>query len=60
MIHQAKLVVGMGIPGAIDLEGARGLAAIGIAQIGADTAVLVLELAERVERKPPPAIISSG
>src|SRR5580700_10125488 len=43
------MVVGMRIPGAIDLEGTCGLAAIGIAKVGADAAVFVLELVHRIE-----------
>jgi hypothetical protein len=42
MIHQAEMVVGMRIPGAIDLEGTCGLAAISVAKVGADAAVFVL------------------
>ena len=49
VIHQADVVVGVGVPRPIDLERAGGLAAIGVAQVGADAAELVLELRERVE-----------
>src|SRR5579862_8137811 len=49
MIHQAEMVVGMRIPGAIDLEGTCGLAVISIAKVGADAAVFVLELIHRIE-----------
>ena len=31
MVHQAKLVIGIGIPRAVDLDRARGLAAVGVA-----------------------------
>ena len=43
MIHQAEMVVGVGIPRPIDLERAGGLAGIGVAQVGGDAAVLALE-----------------
>src|ERR1019366_3938488 len=49
MVHQAELVIGMGIPGTIDLERARGLTGIGITQVESDAAVLVLELLDCVE-----------
>ena len=51
MIHQAELVVGVGIPGPVDLERARGLSGIGVAQVGGDAAVLALEFLEGVERR---------
>jgi hypothetical protein len=44
------MVVGMRIPGAIDLEGTCGLAAISVAKVGADAAVFVLELVENRAR----------
>ena len=50
VIHQAEMVVGIGVPRPVDLERARGLAAIGVAQIRRDAAVFVLELLHRVER----------
>ena len=50
MIHQAELVVGIGVPGPVHLQRPRGLAALGVAQIGRDHAELALELVERVER----------
>ena len=40
MIHQAELVIGVGIPGTVDLERAGGLAGIGVAQVESDAAVL--------------------
>ena len=43
------MVVGMRIPGAIDFEGTCGLTAIGVAKVGADAAVFVLELVHRIE-----------
>src|SRR5262249_40295599 len=49
MIHQAEMVVGMTIPGAINLEGTCGLAAIGVAKVGTDAAVFVLELVHRID-----------
>ena len=51
MIHQAELVVGVGVPWPVDLERAGGLAAVGVAQVRRDAAVLVLELLDRVERR---------
>src|ERR1700739_2537241 len=44
------MVVGVGVPGPVVLERARGLAAIGVAQIRGDNTVLVLELLHWVER----------
>ena len=44
MIHQADMVVGVGIPGAIGLERAGRLAVIGVAQIGGDDAIFAREL----------------
>ena len=49
VIHQAELVVGVRVPGPVDLERAGGLAAVGVAQIRRDHAVLALELLHRVE-----------
>ena len=49
MIHQAEMVVGIGIPRPVDLERAGGLAAVGVAQVRRDAAVLSLELLDRVE-----------
>ena len=49
VIHQAELVVGVCVPGPVDLERAGGLAAVGVAQVCRDTAVLVLELLDRVD-----------
>ena len=71
VVHQPELVVGIGVPRPVDLERARGLAAIGVAQVRRDAAVLVLELLERIERRvagekaivefsPPPGMTSSG
>ena len=64
------LVVGKRVPGAVDLERAGRLTAVGVAQVGRDAAVLALELSDRVERdsvrpaivefSPPPAISISG
>src|SRR5262249_58500056 len=45
-----ELVVGIGVPGPLHFQGPRGLAALGVAQIGRNHAELVLELVERVER----------
>jgi len=49
VIHQAELVIGMRVPRPVDLERAAGFAAIGVAQIHRDNAVLALELVHRVE-----------
>src|SRR5512145_1828995 len=46
------MVVGIGVPRPIDLERPGGLAARRVAQVGRDTAVLVLEFRDRVERRP--------
>ena len=65
------MVVGIGIPRPVDLERAGGLAAIGVAQVRRDAAVLSLELLDRVERRavvkpaivefnPPPAMSNNG
>ena len=47
VIHQPELVVGVGVPGPVDLERAGGLAAVGVAQVRRDAAVLALELLHR-------------
>src|SRR4051812_36871604 len=44
------MVVGIGVPRPVGFERTGGLAALGVAQIGGDDAVAVLELVERVER----------
>src|SRR5215468_3931838 len=44
------MVVSMGIPRPVDLKRAGGLAAIGIAQICENAAILALELLDRIER----------
>src|SRR6516225_365696 len=44
------MVVGIGLPRPVALKRARGLAALGVAQIGRDNAKLPLELVEWVER----------
>ena len=49
MVHQADMVIGVGVPRSVGLERPRGLAGVGIAQIGDDDAVFVLELLHRVE-----------
>ena len=49
VIHQTEMVVGVGIPRPVDLERAGGLAAVGVAQVRRDAAVLSLELLDRVE-----------
>jgi site-specific DNA recombinase len=47
VIHQAELVIGIGFPWPVDLDGAGGLAAGGVAQVRRDAAVLSLELLDR-------------
>src|SRR5262249_25892127 len=49
LIQHAQVIVGIGIPGAVDLERAGGVAAAGIAQVGRDAAVLTLEFRDRIE-----------
>jgi hypothetical protein len=49
MIHQADMVVGIGVPRPVDLKRTGGLATLGVAQIGCDNAKLALELVEWVE-----------
>src|SRR5436190_557844 len=49
MIHQAEVVVGVGIPWPLDLQRTGRLAAIGVAQIRGDAAILALEFLDRVE-----------
>ena len=49
VVHHAELVVGVGVPRPVDLERARGLAAIGVAQIRRDDAVFAFELFHRVK-----------
>src|SRR5215472_16174045 len=51
MIHQAEVIVGIGIPRPIDLERPGRLTAGGVAQVGRDAAVLVPEIRDRVERR---------
>ena len=50
MIHQAEVIVRVGVPRPVDVQRSRGLAAFGVAQIGRDNAKLVLELVHRIER----------
>jgi hypothetical protein len=50
MIHQAEMIVGIGVPWPVHFQRPRGLAALGVAQIGCDHAELVLKLLHRVER----------
>jgi hypothetical protein len=50
MIQQTEMVIGVGIPRPIDLERAGGFAAIGVAQVREDAAVLSLELLDRIIR----------
>src|SRR5579872_5191924 len=49
MIHQAELVVGIGIPRPFDLDRASGLAGGSVAQVRRDAAILSLELLNGVE-----------
>src|ERR1700693_3870375 len=49
MIHQAELVVGVGIPRPVYLDRAGGLAGGGVAQVRRDAAILSLELLNGVE-----------
>jgi hypothetical protein len=46
----SEMIVGIGVPRPVDLEGPRGLTALGVAQIRRDNAVFVPELLEGVER----------
>ena len=50
MVHQADMVVGIGVPRPAGFERPRRLAALGVAQIGRDNPEFALELVERVER----------
>src|SRR5262245_23609245 len=49
MVHDAEVVVGVGVPWPVDLQRAGRLTPIGVAQICRDAAVLCLELLDRVE-----------
>src|SRR2546425_12552774 len=49
VVHQPELVVRVGVPGAVDLQRAAGLAGVGGAQVGADTAEVLLVPFHRVE-----------
>jgi len=70
VIHQPEMVVGIGVPRPVDRERPGGLAAIGVAQIRRDDAVLALNSSNglngwvfrpsTVEFNPPPGITSSG
>ena len=51
MVHQAEQVINVGIPWPIDLHRARGLAAIGVAQVRGYAVELVVEGVHRVERR---------
>jgi hypothetical protein len=52
VIHEGEVVVGVGVPRPIHLERPGRLAARCVAQVGRDTAVLVLEFLDRVEGRP--------
>jgi hypothetical protein len=65
------MVIGICIPRPVDLERARGVAAIGVAQVRRDEALRSLELLDRVkglplvkpeivEFNPPPAMSNNG
>jgi hypothetical protein len=71
MIHQAELVVGVGVPRPVDLDRAGGLAGGSVAQVRRDAAILSLELLNGVEGRvavkkdmvafnPPPGSSISG
>jgi len=71
VIHETEMVIGICIPRPFDLERAGGLAAVGVAQVRRDAAVLSLELLDRVkgippvkpeivEFNPPPAMSNNG
>src|SRR5439155_18449956 len=49
MIHQAEVVVGVGLPRPIDFNWPGGLAGRGVAQVRRDAAILSLELLDRIE-----------
>jgi len=49
MIHHAEMIVGIRIPRPVDLERARGLAGVGVPEVGRDAAILSLELLDRIE-----------
>src|SRR6516162_1979749 len=49
VVDHAELVVGVGVPWSVDLERTGGLAAIGVAEVRRDNAVLALELLHRVK-----------
>ena len=49
VIHQADMVVSIGVPGPVRFERARGLSVLGVAQIRRDNAELPLELVDGVE-----------
>ena len=51
VIHHAKLVVGIGVPGPIDCKRAGGLAAIGVAQIRRNHAFIAFKFFDWVERR---------
>ena len=70
MIHQAELVVGIGVPGPVQVQGPRGLTAFGVAQWAAITRNSSLNSSSglngclarpaTVEFSPPPGMTSSG
>src|SRR5215470_5299130 len=49
MIHQRELIVGVGIPGPINLKGPRGLPRRSVAQVEGDATILVGKLLHGVE-----------
>ena len=51
VIHEAEVVVGVGVPGPVDLERAGGLAARRVTQVGRNAAILAFELVDGIERR---------
>jgi hypothetical protein len=54
MVHQAKLVVGEGVPRVLDRHRTGGFAAIGIALVHGDAAEVAAELFHRIDDGGPP------
>jgi hypothetical protein len=53
MIHQPKLIVGVGFPRPIDFDRAGRLTAWSVTQVRRDTAIFTFEFFDRIERRVP-------
>jgi hypothetical protein len=62
MVHEAEVVVGIGVPRPVDLERSRGLAAGSVAQVRRDAALngARSDMKPIVEFWPPPGMTNRG